>query len=46
MGAMTDILPTDEELIQLTQLAPLPDFMISQVGEFIITQEDNNIITE
>lgn len=46
MGAMTDILPTDAELIQLTQLAPLPDFMISQVGEFIITQEDNNIITE
>jgi hypothetical protein len=46
MGAMTDILPTDAELMQLTQLAPLPDFMISQVGEFLITQEDNNIITE
>lgn len=46
MGAMTDILPTDEELILLTQLGPLPDFMISQVGEFIVTQEDNNIITE
>jgi hypothetical protein len=46
MGAMTDILPTDEELIQLTQLAPLPDFMISEVGEFVVTQENNNIITE
>jgi len=46
MGAMTDILPTNAELMQLTQLAPLPDFMISQVGEFLITQEDNNIITE
>lgn len=46
MGAATDILPTDAELIQLTLLAPLPDFMISQVGEYMVTQEDNNIITE
>jgi len=46
MGAATDILPTDAELIQLTLLAPLPDFIISQVGEYMVTQEDNNIITE
>lgn len=46
MGAATDILPTDAELEQLTSILIPANYMISQAGAFMITEDNNNIILE
>jgi hypothetical protein len=46
MGANTDILPTDAELLQLTSIAIPANYIISQAGAFMITEDNNNIILE
>lgn len=46
MGAATDILPTDAELEQLTSIVIPDNYMITQGGAYMITEDGNKMILE
>jgi len=46
MGAATDILPTDSELEQLTSIVIPANYMITQGGAYMITEDGDKMILE